>query len=431
MVVWYTTFYMKCKTTTLQNGLEILTIPLKDTNTVTVMILVETGTDWEVAENNGIAHFLEHMCFKGTQKRSAHEILETLDGLGAESNAFTSHQYTGYYARAHFKKTSKLVELLGDIYENSTFPEAEIEKERGVILEEINMYEDMPKRKVWDILYDAFYGEEHPAGFTVLGPSHNIKKMKRDVFVDFHEKHYTAGRTKVIVAGNLDEKKLQKQMKTVFENIPEGKRIRTNKPKIKQTKPVIRMQVKNSDQTALLTGFRSFPRGHKDNAAVSMLTTILGQGFSSRLHKVLREEHGLCYYVYAHSDRYTDRGHTVIGAGVGHKNVVLSTRLILDECRILTEELVGAKELKKAKDYILGISAIGLETSGDIAEYYGFQSVHGQSIKTPLQKFKEIRRVTAQDIRRVAKKIFKDENMAIAVVGPFADEKALKKVAKM
>ncbi len=422
---------MKCKTTTLKNGLEVLTIPLKDTNTITVMILVETGTDWETPENNGIAHFLEHMCFKGTQKRSAQEILETLDGLGAESNAFTSHQYTGYYARAHARKTTKIIDLLSDIYKDSTFPEEEIEKERGVILEEINMYEDMPKRKVWEVLYEALYGEEQSAGFTVLGPKINIKKMKRDVFVDFHKAYYTAERTKVIVAGSFDQKKVLKQTKEVLESIPSSKSIQLKKLATTQKAPIIKVQQKSSDQTALLAAFRAFPRGHKDNVTLSVLTTILGQGFSSRLHKRLREEHGLCYYVYAHGDRYTNRGQIVIGAGVGHKNLNLALKLILEECQELTRVLVGEKELKKAKDYILGISALGLETSADWAEYYGFQAVHGQDLKTPQSKYCEIKAITPQNLMRVAKKIFRNEKMVVAVVGPKIDEQTLKKTAHL
>lgn len=422
---------MKCKTTTLKNGLEIITVPLKDTNTITVMILVETGTDWETKENNGIAHFLEHMCFKGTQKRTAHEILETLDGLGAESNAFTSHQYTGYYARAHTRKTTKIIDLLSDIYKNSTFPDIEIKKERGVILEEINMYEDMSKRKVWEILYEGLYGKDQPAGFTVLGSKENIKKMNRDVFVDFHTKHYTAERTKVIIAGNLEEKKIISQVESAFVGILEGEKIKAKKTTFSQKKPIIKIHKKTSDQTALLIAFRAFPRGHKDNTALSVLMTILGQGFSSRLHKKLREEHGLCYYVYAHSDRYTDRGQLVIGAGVGHKNLNLSVELILKECFYLTQDLVSDKELKKAKDYILGTSALGLETSGDWADYYGFQAVHGQELKTPQQKFKEIRSITPQDLRRVANKVFKNENLVLAVVGPKIDDVGLKKITHM
>jgi len=421
---------MKCKTTTLKNGLDVLTIPLKDTNTITVMILVETGTDWETSDNNGVAHFLEHMCFKGTRKRSAREILETLDGLGAESNAFTSHQYTGYYARAHSRKTSKIIDLLSDVYKNSTFPEEEIEKERGVILEEISMYEDMPKRKVWDLLYAALHGDDQPSGFTILGPKKNIKSLKREAFVDFHKKHYTAQRTKVIIAGNLDQKKVLKHVGEAFGDILPGKSIPLKKEIVTQKNPIIKTQQKPSDQTALLLAFRAFPRDHKDNIPLAVLTTILGQGFSSRLHKRLREEHGLCYYVYAHGDRFTNRGQLVIGAGVGHKNLSFALELILKECEDLSESLVLEQELKKAKDYMIGTSAVGLETSGDLAEYYGFQAVHGSELKSPQQVFREIKSVTSQDVKRVAKKIFMNKKMVVAVVGPRIDEKLIKKTAK-
>jgi predicted Zn-dependent peptidase len=293
------------------------------------------------------------------------------------------------------------------------------------------MYEDLPKRKVWEILYEAFYGEDVSAGFTVLGPKKNIKKMQRDDFVDFYKKHYSAERTKVVISGNFDLKKILKESEVAFGDIASSRKVPLKKISTVQKNPIIKIQKKNSDQTALLVAFRSFPRGHKDRAVLAVLATILGQGFSSRLHKKLREEQGLCYYVYAHPDRYTNRGQLVIGAGVGHKNLNLAVELILEECQNLTQDLVDKKELKKTKDYILGTSALGLETSGDWADYYGFQAVHNQTLRTPHQKSQEIQKVTAQDVRRVAKKIFKNEGLAVVVVGPKVDEESFKKTAHL
>src|SRR3989304_572113 len=197
---------MNFKKTTLSNGLRIITVPVKNNPAVTVLVMVETGSNYETKTENGLSHFLEHMCFKGTTKRpKVADIAKELDGLGAQNNAFTSHEFTAYYANAAKQYFSKLLEIVSDLYLNPTLPVDDIEKERGVILEEISMYEDLPQRKVGYVLAELMYGDV-PAGRSTLGPRENIKKFRRQDFVDYRNKHYVASKTIIIVAGGVSGK---------------------------------------------------------------------------------------------------------------------------------------------------------------------------------------------------------------------------------
>ncbi|MHB1330900.1 MAG: M16 family metallopeptidase, partial [Minisyncoccota bacterium] len=190
---------MKYKKTTLQNGLRIIHVPSKGNPSVTVMALVETGSNYEEKSQNGLSHFLEHMMFKGTTRRpTSLDISRELDSLGAQSNAFTSNEMTGYYAKAEKKHFKELLDIISDLYLNPTLPPAELEKERGVILQEISMYEDLPQHKVWDVFGELVYGDS-PAGRTILGPSLNIKKFKRDDFQDYRKVHYVAKKTIIVI----------------------------------------------------------------------------------------------------------------------------------------------------------------------------------------------------------------------------------------
>jgi predicted Zn-dependent peptidase len=213
---------MKPKRTVLKNGMRIITVPMKDNPTVTVLVLVEAGSKYETKKLNGISHFLEHMCFKGTAKRpTALHIAHELDGLGADYNAFTTEEYTGYYAKGEARYFPKLLDVVSDIYQNSTFPEKEIEKEKGVIVEEINMYEDMPARDVQQVFTSLLYGDQ-PAGWSVAGTKENVKSFKREDFINYKDAHYVASATTIVVAGNISHVDALNQIKSQFKAIPAG-----------------------------------------------------------------------------------------------------------------------------------------------------------------------------------------------------------------
>ena len=207
---------MKFSKKVFKNGLRVITVPMRDNPTITVLVLVEAGSKYEEKKVNGISHFLEHMCFKGTTKRSkAIDISKELDALGSQYNAFTAQEYTGYYAKSDAKHFKKIFDIVSDIYLNSTFPEAEMQREKGVIIEEINMYEDLPQRHVQDLMMKLLYGDQ-PAGWNIAGEKKNILNMKRDDFINYHQKHYLPEATALIVAGEITEKQVMSEVNKIF-----------------------------------------------------------------------------------------------------------------------------------------------------------------------------------------------------------------------
>lgn len=421
---------MSYKKTVLKNGLRIITVPLKDNPTVTVYCLVEAGSKYENKKINGISHFLEHMCFKGTVRRTRDEIAYELDSIGASNNAFTSREYTGYYAKASRKHLPKILDVVSDIYLNSTFPDIELQKEKGVVIEEIKMYEDMPQSKVGDVLMETLYGDQ-PAGWSIAGTPTHIKSLTRDDLVKYYSKYYVPSATTVVVAGSFDEKKVIKDVEKIFGGI--AKKPRGGKLAIKeaQKRPVSRVHFKKTDQTHFALALRTFDQKDKRHPVLNVLDNILGGGMSSRLFKKMRDELGICYYIGSSVATMTDHGFLEIAAGVPRSKLELAITEILLELKKLKSELVGDKELKKVKDYIIGHLYMGLESSISFASYYGFQEVLRDKIYTPEEWEKKIQAVTAEDIRNLASEIFKTQTLNLAVVGPLKDKKSLEKLLKL
>lgn len=420
----------KAKKKIYKNGLRVVTVPMKDNPTVTVLVLVGTGSDYEPKEINGISHFLEHMCFKGTLKRNSAKIIShELDSLGCQYNAFTSSEYTGYYAKGDSKNFKQMFDIISDIYLNSTFPVTEMEKEKGVIIEEINMYEDMPQAHVQDIFSEVLYGDQ-PAGRSTLGTKENISKMVRDNFVDYKKIHYVAENTVVIVAGNITHDEVYKEVAKYFKEINVKKSGKKTKTKETQDKPNIIVKYKETDQTHFVLGVRSFNLFDKRNIAVTMLGGVLGAGMSSRLFSKLREEMGVAYYVRAYNSASLDHGSFQISAGVNNERVIEVLREIIKECNLLIKEKVKEKELDKVKALIIGNMKMSLEATDDIANYYGGQELMKREIKSLDEKIKEIKKVTIDDIQKMAKNIFKTKNLNLAIIGPYKEKKEFLDILK-
>ena len=413
---------MKFTKTKLKNGLRVITIPMKDNPTATVLVLVETGSKYETKPKNGISHFLEHMCFKGTTARpSAHAISSELDRLGSQSNAFTSQEYTGYYAKSDAKHFKKIFDVVSDIYLNSTFPEAEIEKEKGVIVEEINMYEDMPQRHVQELFVGLLYGDQ-PAGWGIAGTRENVRAMTREDFVAYKKAHYVPSATTVIVAGNVKEKEVEKEVARVFGALKSVPKASKKETVARQNKPAAVVQYKKTDQSHLVVGVRTFDTYDKRNPVLAVLSTILGGGMSSRLFIKLREDLGVAYYVRAGNDSSTDQGFFEISAGVSNDRVNEVIKEILLECKKLTTTIVDKDEIEKAKEYILGNMKLELESSDAWASYFGGQEVLHKKIELPEDVEKKIRKVTPAQVQALAKEIFVDRSLNLALIGPFSDE---------
>ncbi len=399
--------------------------------TVTVFVLVEAGSKYEKKEENGISHFLEHMCFKGTTKRPGSSDISTeLDAIGASYNAFTSSEYTGYYAKAQYEQVDKVLDIVSDMYLNPTLPQIEIDKEKGVIIEEINMYEDLPQRKVQDVFGALLYGDQ-PAGRTVLGPKENIKRFSREDFVKYRDAHYVAEATTVIVAGNFSEAKVLSSIKKIFKEAPTREKAGKEKIKEEQTKPEISLFKKDTDQAHLVLGFRTFDLYDKRNRIMQVLLGVLDAGMSSRLFKKLRDEMGVCYYVSAYHDTLTDHGVLQVNAGVDMKRIREVVVVILDELRKLKLELVGPEELNRTKNNLIGSMFLGLETSNSLANFYGFQEIVRDEIKTPEMIKAEIESVTAEEIKELANQIFVNEGLNLAVIGRFEDKHEFEDVLKI
>ncbi|MDP2651254.1 MAG: pitrilysin family protein [bacterium] len=422
---------MKFKKTTLPNGLRVITVPVKGNPAVTVLVMVETGSNYESKAENGLSHFLEHMCFKGTSKRpDSLSISLELDNLGAENNAFTSNEMTGYWAKAEKKHYKKLLDVLSDMYLNPVFPSADLEKERGVILQEISMYEDLPQRKVWEVLDMLLYGDT-PAGRTVLGPKENIKRFARKDFINYRNKHYVAGKTIVAVAGDVNEKEVVAEVKKYFKDIPKTKRINKAKVVEKQRFPGLKIHKKKTDQMHMVLAFRAFGAADRRVPALDVLTTLLGRGMSSRLFQKLRDELGACYYVRAAGQTLTDHGLLAISTGIEAKRAEEVVKVLIEEAKKLAQVPVSKEELNKAKEFHLGHLYMDLETSDSLAEFYAEQAVVDKKLKTPTEIEQEIRRVTAEEVRAVARELFRNDNLNLAVVGDIADSRKIKKVLKM
>ncbi len=416
----------KMKKIILANGLRLVLVPSK-TVAITVLVLVEAGSEYETKKWNGLSHFLEHMNFKGTAKRPKPGMIsEELDALGAEYNAFTGQEFTGYWAKAENRKLPELFELVSDLYLNPTLDAAEIEKERGVIIEEIHMYEDTPRRSVHDLFQELLYGDQ-PAGWNIAGTEKIVRKFTRDDFVRYRDSRYVAPKTVVVVAGSFKERDIRKWTADMFGSLP--KKNVSQKPRVKESQrlPALRLRHKKSDQSHMVLGVRTFSMFDKRRHALGVLAHALGGGMSSRLFKRVREELGAAYYIGAASDLSLDHGSLTISAGVNHAKFYEVTEAILEECARFKRELVPASELRRVKDHLVGGFMIGLETSDELATFYGGQEILAKKIISPEEAVRRVMRVTSRDIQNVAKFVFKDNRLNLACIGPFTDTKRIKK----
>jgi predicted Zn-dependent peptidase len=422
---------MNYNKTVFENGLRVITVPMKDNPTVTVLVLVATGSNYETKEENGLSHFLEHMCFQGTVKRPrAIDIASEIDQMGAQNNAFTSNEFTGYYAKASSKYALELVDIVSDIYLNPTLKEPEIDREKGVIIEEINMYNDLPQRKVQDVFQTLLYGDQ-PAGRDIAGTKENVSNFKREDFVAYREKFYTAPETVVIVSGNFDEEKTISALKDGFKNCSNKKGAGKISVSEDQNSPKVFLEVKKTDQSHFVLGVRAFDIYDKRNPALKVLSGVLGGGMSSRLFEKMRNQLGICYYVNASSDSFTDHGFFSISAGVRNDRLEEAIKEILVELRKLKTELVDEKELEKVKEHLVGNMYLGLESSDSLADFYGFQEIMNKPIREPEDVAKEIKNVSANDVKLIANEIFNDKVLNLAVIGPQTDKEKLLKLLSL
>ncbi len=415
---------------TLDNGLRIITVYQKNTQAVTVLVLVGTGSKYETKEINGISHFLEHMYFKGTKKRpSTLAIAEALDRVGGIYNAFTGEEYTGYFAKVAAQHFELALDWVSDIFLNSLLPKKEIEKEKGVIIEEINMYYDHPMSYIGILWPKLLYGDQ-PAGWEIAGKKETIAKMTREKLLNYMKNQYVASNTIVSIAGKIDEKRAISLVKKYFFKIRIKKPINKAPVVEKQTRPQILLHPRETDQTHLALGVRGYNLFHPQKYTQEILATILGGMMSSRLFDKIRTKLGIAYYIRTEVETNPDTGYLVTLTGIDNKNVDKAIKNILKEYKKISQKKIPEKELKKAKDFLKGKLILELESSEAQASFYAGQELLEKQTLTPKEVFEKIDKVSTNDVLKLAKEIFRPEKLNLALIGPFKEKRSFERILK-
>jgi len=402
--------------------------PQPSTRAVSLLVLVKVGSRQENGRNNGIAHFVEHLMFKGTPKRpNTLVISQELDAIGADYNAFTSKEKTGYYIKAESSNLPVIIDILADMIQNSIFDPKEVERERGTILEEINMYKDNPMAKIGDLFEEDLYGRGKPLGRHIIGTEELIKSMKQSQLIGFWREHYHSGNIVIAVAGNISNPKTIKLLEAAFGKIRKGKRNVISRAHGFSRGNLLNAHYKDTSQAHLILGFPGIHADHKDRFALGLLSVILGGNMSSRLFISVRERLGLCYFIRSDVDTLEDVGSFLIQAGLDLTKLDKALQAVSGELKDIKTNGATAEELNKAKQFIKGKMALSQEDSLDVAQFYSSQLLFKKKILTPEQVFAQVDKVTQKDIARVARAILQPKKARLTTLSPF---KSIKKFGK-
>lgn len=421
----------KYKKIVLKNGLRVIIAPQKETKAATVLVLVGTGSKYEKKENSGVSHFLEHGFFLGTKKfKNQIEISKVLDEIGSFYNAFTGEENTGFYVLAAANHVEKIIDWISEIFFNSLFSPKVIEKEKGVIISEINMFLDNPRRHIYDIWKDLLYGDQ-PAGWDIAGTIDSVSQMTRKDILDYFYSQYVAKNIVICVAGNIKENKVLKKIKKSFSKIKQGDFKQKELVKEKQDSPQIKIEYRDIEQANIALGVRAYNIFHKKKYALQILSLILGGMMSSRIFSAIREKLGTGYDSQTCVNLDTDTGFLATFVGADKNKTEQAISAILNEYKKTKTELISESELKKAKNYIKGQEILSLESCSSRAIFYANQELFYQEIKEIEDIFKKIDKVTAKDVQAVAKEIFVPEKLNLAIIGRFKKQDNFKKILKI
>lgn len=411
----------------LPGGLRVVLLPRSERPTVTFLVLVGVGSRYETEKQWGLSHFLEHMFFKGTTTRpTTKEIAELIDGVGGEFNAFTGEEYTGYYVKLATEHLKRGADVVSDILLRPLFAAEEIEREKGVITEEIRMYTSMPMAHVRHLWHTALFGA-HPLGRRIDGLEKTVHKLTRKDFVDYTRKHYHTENTVVTVAGGFEPKTTMALLEKLFVDLPRGKASHP-KPapaKVPHQKFVHEYRA-NLEQTHFIVGVPGVSIKDERRFAVGMLAGVLGGGMSSRMFIEVRERHGLAYAVKTSADEFIDTGSLATQVGAKNEKAELALQLILQEYDRIMAEPVHSAELKKAQEMMIGHLLLELEETNSLAVFAGAQELLEKEIMTPDEIKERVRAVTALEVQAVAKELLDKKKRAIAFLGPQKDVSAFK-----
>jgi predicted Zn-dependent peptidase len=417
--------------TTLTNGLRVITENIEGTKSVTALVLVKAGSRWETANINGISHFLEHMFFKGAKKYgNAKAVSEAIDGVGGEFNAFTGKEYAGYYVKLAASHVKLALDVLSDMMLHARFDQEEIEKERGVILEEFNMYQDTPMYQVAWNFERAIFGDQ-ALGWDEVGTKDVIKTLSREDFVEYKESLYTPENMVICLSGSIKHEDAVVMIEERFP-MPKKKVTRKMSPFVDGLESVekVHLQTKATEQAHLLVGVQGLSAQDPDHYAVKVLASILGGNMSSRMFLAVREQKGLAYYISTGTEDYLDTGTFYTRAGVDVNRIHEAIQAIIEEYDKIRHVVVPDSELKKAKEYLKGKLTLSMEDSEHVAQMLSRHELLYDDIKSFSEILKSIDAVTAADVKRVAAKILQDESLYLAVIGPYPDKEPFEKGLK-
>jgi predicted Zn-dependent peptidase len=416
--------------TVLPNGLRILQAPMPQAKSVACFLMMAAGSRYETRETNGIAHFAEHMFFKGTERRpTARDIAGEIDSIGGEFNAFTGKEYTGYYVKCAAEHRDTALDVLVDMIRYSRFDPEEIEREKGVIVEEMNMYFDTPRDYV-DGVYDHLLYGDQPLGWDIIGTKDTVRGAARETFLDYIDAWYRGPGIVAGIAGAVGDDAVER-IGGLLGDVQDGATGSPARVRLTQDAPGVKLHTKQSDQAHLRLGVHSYPVDHPDRYALGLLATVLGGGMSSRLFTEVRERRGLAYYIYGFNQAYTDTGTLFAQGGVDIARIDEAVQTIVEEFGRIAREPVSSDELEKARNFAKGRLVLSLEDpKGTIM--FGLRSeVLEGKVREPDEVLAGFDAVTVEDLQRVAQDIIGEERLNLAMIGPFDDAERFEKLLSL
>lgn len=411
----------------LSSGLRALVLPMSGTSAVTFFLVVGTGSRQETAELAGISHFLEHLFFKGSKKRpTTREISEAIDRVGGEMNACTSKEWTAFYAKAARPHAALLVDVISDMVLHPLLHSKEIDRERGVIIEEINMYEDTPMKSVGEFFEETLFGGHHGLAHPIIGTKENIARLPRATIVRYLRRQYRARSAVACLAGDINPAEGTALLARALRHFPAGSAAPSARFRRGFGRERVRFQEKKTDQTHVVLGAPSVPWGHRDRPALDLLAAILGGGMSSRLFLEVRERRGLAYYVRTSSEYFVDAGYLATQAGVDTTKAAEACRVVVREYARVGRQRVPLRELEKAREFIKGKLLLALEASDEVAQFAALQEILLSRILTPDDIFRRLDAVGPEDLQRVARAYLAPAQLRLAGIGPAGVHGALR-----
>ncbi len=421
---------MKHEITTLKRGLKVITAPMPEMESAAIGIWVRCGSRHEAKRLSGISHFIEHLVFKGTRKRDGHDISMAIEGIGGHMNASTGEEFTFYYCQVVKDKLAFALDTLIDMVLHPTFRTEHLRNQKAIIVEEIKMYLDRPATLVQDLLSGLVWPDQ-PLGRPILGSQKTIMGIERKDIVAYKNRMYTAPNIVIAVAGDVNHADVVTGVKKYSRSFKQGRANRHTAARNPQRKPAFLIHTKETEQTHLSLGVRTFRRHHPDRFGLKLISTILGENMSSRLFREVRENLGLAYSISSGIDRYLDTGALVISGGVVTVKTKDALKVILREMRKLKRVSVSKDELERAKQYVIGTVRMGIEKTMSRMIWTGEDMLLSGKFFSPDELIEKINRVTTDDIRRIANSLFRSSRLNIAIVGPLSAKEKIGDIVEL